>query len=138
MLGHPVETEFELYESTFLLYCPSTKNAPTVEKYCYSVDILPTILNLFGFEYDSRLLMGSDIFSEAEGLVVFNNKSYITDKGKYSAKSGTITPFSEDTFASEEEMKEYKKQMSAVVSNKFKMSAQILDQDYYGYLFGKE
>ena len=138
MLGHKVETEFELYESTFLLYCPSTKNAPTIEKYCYSVDILPTILHLFGFEYDSRLLMGSDIFSESEGLVIFNNKSYITDKGKYSAKKGVFTPFSEDTFASDEEMKEYAKQMSAIVSNKFKMSAQILEQDYYGYLFGKE
>ena len=138
MLGHPVETEFELYESCFLLYCPSTKDAPIVEKYCYSVDILPTILNLFGFEYDSRLLMGSDVFSEAEGLVVFNNKSYITDKGRYSAKSGRFTPFSEDTFESEEEMKDYAKKMSAVVANKFKMSAQILEKDYYGYLLGKD
>lgn len=138
MLGHKVDTEFELYESCFLLYCPSTKDAPTIEKYCYSVDILPTLLNLFGFEYDSRLLMGSDIFSNTEGLVIFNNKSFITDKGKYSAKSGKFTPFSDDAFESEEKMNEYVKQMSAVVSNKFKMSAQILDKDYYGYLLGKE
>ena len=110
----------------------------TVNKYCYSVDILPTILNLFGFEYDSRLLMGSDIFSETEGLVIFNNKSFITDKGRYSAKKGTFTPFSEDAFGSEDEMNSYVKQLKATVANKFKMSAQILEKDYYGYLLGKE
>ena len=82
--------------------------------------------------------MGSDIFCESEGLVIFNNRSFITDKGKYSAKKGSFTPFSEDAFSSEEEMKTYVKQMKAVVTNKFKMSAQILDKDYYGYLLGKE
>ena len=33
-----------------------------VNKYAGSLDILPTILNLFGIEFDSRLLMGTDIF----------------------------------------------------------------------------
>ena len=138
LLGHPVETQFELYESTFLLYCQSTQNAPVVEKYCYSVDILPTLLNLFGFEYDSRLLMGSDIFSTAEDLVIFNNRSYITNKGKYNAKTGVFTPHNENTFSSDEEMKEYVKNITAVVNNKFKMSTKILEEDYYRYLFGKD
>ncbi|MBQ1186607.1 MAG: sulfatase-like hydrolase/transferase [Clostridia bacterium] len=138
LLGHSVETQFELYESTFLLYCQSTQNAPVVEKYCYSVDILPTLLNLFGFEYDSRLLMGSDIFSTAEDLVIFNNRSYITDKGKYNAKTGVFTPHGENTFSSDEEMSEYVKNISAVVNNKFKMSTKILEKDYYRYLFGKD
>lgn len=139
LLGHPVETQFELYESCFLLYCQSTKDAPTVDKYCYSVDILPTLLNLFGFEYDSRLLMGSDIFSTAEDLVIFNNRSFITDKGKYNATTKEFTPFEDATFESETQMKDYVKQIKASVNNKFKMSAQILEKDYYGYIFkGKE
>ncbi len=139
LLGHPVETQFELFESCFLLYCQSTKDAPTVDKYCYSVDILPTLLNLFDFEYDSRLLMGSDIFSSADDLVVFNNRSFITNKGKYNAKTKEFTPHKDITFESEEQMKEYVKQMTAAVNNKFKMSAQILEKDYYGYIFkGKD
>ena len=138
MLGHPVETNFELYKSVFLLYCQSTKSPPTVEKYCYSVDILPTILNLFGFNYDSRLLMGSDIFSTAEDLVVFGNRSFITDKGMYNSKTGSFTSHTETRFESEDEKKAYVANMKAVVNNKFKMSAKILEEDYYGYLFGKE
>lgn len=139
ILGHPVETQFELFESCFLLYCQSTKDAPDIDKYCYSVDILPTILNLFDIEYDSRLLMGSDIFSTAEDLVVFNNRSFITDKGKYNAKTKEFTSHEDITFESEGQMKEYVSQMKATVNNKFKMSAQILEKDYYRYLLkGKD
>ena len=138
MLGHEVETQFELYESCFLLYCQGTKQPPRTTKYCYSVDILPTLLNLFGLEFDSRLLMGSDIFSTAEDLVIFNNRSFITDKGRYNAKTKEFTPSSQAVFHSEEELKEYVTQMQAVVNNKFKMSTQILEKDYYGYLFGKD
>ena len=138
LLGHPVETQFELYESVFLLYCQSTKNPPQVAKNCYSVDILPTLLNLFGFEYDSRLLMGTDIMSSEDELVVFGNRSFITDKGKYNSRTGSFTPHSNDAFASEEEKKAYIANIKAVVNNKFKMSAKILEEDYYGYLFGKE
>lgn len=138
MLGHQVETQFELYESCFLLYCPSTKDAPMVSKYCYSADILPTLLNLFGFEYDSRLLMGSDIFSTADDLVIFNSRSFITNKGRYNSSTKEFIPVSNDTFQSEEEMKKYLSSMQAVVNNKFKMSAQILEKDYYRYLLGED
>lgn len=137
LLGHEVEPQFELYESCFLLYCQSTKEAPTVDKYCYSVDILPTLLNLFGFEYDSRLLMGSDILSDTGGLVVFNNRSFITELGKYNATTKEFIPFDRSVFESEEEMDEYVSGVKAVVNNKFKMSTKVLEEDYYRYVFNK-
>lgn len=138
LLGRDVETEFELYKSCLLLYCQGTKNPPTVEKYCYSVDILPTLLNLFGLEYDSRLLIGNDILSTEQGLVIFSNGSFITDRGKYNATNGQFTAFQGQEFASDEEKKEYVKNLRAIVNNKFKMSTKILEKDYYGYLFGKK
>ena len=58
-----------------------------VEKPCCSLDILPTLSNLFGVPYDSRLLMGRDIFSDAEPLIVFSNHSFITDRGRFIAAS---------------------------------------------------
>jgi phosphoglycerol transferase MdoB-like AlkP superfamily enzyme len=134
MLGHEVDTSFELYESCWLLYCQGTSNPPKVDKYCYSVDILPTILNLFGFEYDSRLLMGSDVMSTEEGLVVFSNRSFITELGRYDSTTREFTPVSDDIFESEEAMNKYVNGMIAVVNNKFKMSAKILEKDYYAYV----
>ncbi len=136
LLGRSVETTFELYESTWLLYCPSTENAPVIDKYCYSIDILPTLLNLFGFEYDSRLLMGSDVLSTSSGLVIFNDRSFITDMGKYNSSTGKFTLFKGKSFETEQAQKDYVLGMKNLVNNKFKMSAKILEEDYYRYLFG--
>lgn len=137
ILGHDVDPTFELYESCFLLYCQSTENAPTVDKYCYSVDILPTIFNLFGMEYDSRLLMGNDIMSTEPGLVIFSDRSFITDMGKYDSRKGIFTLHEGKSFNSDEEKAAYVDGMKATVNNKFKMSAKILEKDYYGYIFDK-
>lgn len=137
LLGHPVETNFELYESVWLLYCQGTKDAPTVEKPCCSVDMLPTVLNLFGFEYDSRLIMGSDVLSNSGGLVIFGNRSFITDMGKYNTQTGEFKLAEGKSFADEEEKNAYISGVRSIVNNKFTMSKQILEEDYYGYVFGK-
>jgi phosphoglycerol transferase MdoB-like AlkP superfamily enzyme len=136
VLGHDVDTTFELYKSNFILYCQGTKDAPTIDKYCYSVDILPTMLNLFGFEYDSRLLMGSDILSTSNQLVIFLDRSFITERGMYDAGDKTFTLFEGvEEFENEEEEEKYINAYKSIVNNKFQVSAKIIETDYYGYLF---
>lgn len=92
----------------------------TVDKLCSNMDILPTLLNMFGFEYDSRLFMGKDIFSPSEGFVVFKDKDWISEKGKRSQLLG--------------EDDEYVRKMDRKVAQMFNFSALILDKDYYSYL----
>lgn len=137
LLGHDVDTTFELYESTFILYCQGTKDAPTVNKNCSAIDILPTILNLFGFEYDSRLLIGTDIMSTSECVVQFLDRSFITSMGKYDAGKKEFTLHEGMSFESEEQKEQYIKNVRSIVNNKFKMAAGIIETDYYGYLFKK-
>lgn len=138
LLGHDVDTTFELYKSNFILYCQGTKDAPTIDKYCQTIDILPTMLNLFGFEYDSRLLMGNDILSTANQLVIFSDRSFITERGMYDKGKKEFTLFEgAEPFASEDEEKEYISGYQSIVSNKFRISAKMLETDYYGYVFGK-
>ncbi len=128
-LGHNVDPVFELYKSSLIIYRPGMK-PETVDKYCSSLDIIPTLSNLFGLEYDSRLLMGRDIFSDAAPLVIFKNRSWITDKGKYDADSGTFFPHESSTEVSES----YLKGIHNRVENKFTYSRLILEKDYYRYL----
>ncbi len=134
LLGHPVEETFELYKSNFILFCGGTENAPVIDKYCSSLDILPTLLNLFGFEYDSRLLMGRDILSDSEPLVILSDHSFITSKGKYNATTKEFYSFSSDTFKSEDEVALYVENLKNIVNNKFTVSAEILEEDYYNYI----
>ena len=117
--GHKIDEEYEIYESAFLLWTPDME-PETVDKLCSNMDILPTLLNMFGFEYDSRLFMGKDIFSPSEGFVVFKDKDWISEKGKRSQLLG--------------EDDEYVRKMDRKVAQMFNFSALILDKDYYSYL----
>ena len=92
----------------------------------YSLDILPTLSNLFGLEYDSRLLPGRDVFSEEEPLVYWPNGSWKTDKGYYNANNGTFTP--NEGLEVEEG---YVERIKALVSNKQTFSRGVQNYNYY-------
>lgn len=134
ILGREIETNFELYKSTAIIYSPSMSEPVTVDKYCSSLDLLPTISNLLGLEFDSRLLMGRDIFSDSEQFVVFQNRSWITKRGMYNTETKEFTAFSGYEFENEQLRQEYILNMNKQVSNKFKVSAMMLDNDYYSYV----
>ncbi|MDE6108220.1 MAG: LTA synthase family protein, partial [Oscillospiraceae bacterium] len=76
--GGPLDMRFELYRSTLILWSGDMEEPIIIDKPCASLDILPTLSNLFGLEYDSRLLMGRDILSDSPGLVILSDRSFIT------------------------------------------------------------
>lgn len=116
-----------------LIWSPSMKEKVVVDKYCSSLDILPTVSNLMGIEYDSRLLAGRDALSDSEALVVFKDKSFITDKIKYNALTGKITNISE-----EEVDEAYINKKIQEVRDRFTYSKAILDNDYFNKVLPKE
>ena len=105
----------------------------TVEEPVFSLDVLPTLSNLFGLTYDSRLLAGRDALSDEEPLVFWNNLSWVTKDAKYDARHGTYT-HAEDL----KEPQEYRKRIDEKVKNKILLSRTIIDTDYYGLLFGPD
>lgn len=129
--GHELESNFELYRNNLIIWSGSMEEGKNivVDKPCYSLDILPTIANMLGVEYDSRIMMGRDIFSDTEGLVIFPNRSWITDTCMYNAKTGEVT-----SLTGEQVSDEYVSSIKKIVSNKLKISRQIVDVDYYSYL----
>ena len=130
LLGHEVETNFELYENQCIIYKPGMK-AETIDEPCSSMDLLPTLSNLFGLEFDSRLYMGRDIFSDAEPFVMFQNRSWITDKAMYNASTKEVI-----SLTGEEISSDYVKAHSKDLNNRFTVSARVLDYDYWRILFG--
>ena len=105
-----------------------------MDEYCCNVDILPTILNLWGFEYDSRMLAGTDVFSDGTHAAVLVNKSFLTDKVWFDANKGEIR-----YMVPENEIPEgYIENMNRLIETKYAISADILNKAYYNYVFGKE
>ena len=131
LAGHEVESAFELYKSTFVIWKYGMEHT-VVDKVCSSIDVLPTISNLFGLEYDSRLLMGSDIFAPEGNVVILSNRSWITDIASYNAVTGKVT-----SFTGAEISDEYVDTVNVIVKQKFVYSVKILENDYWGVVFGK-
>ena len=104
-----------------------------VDKVGSEPDVLPTMLNLFGKEYDSRLLMGQDLLSDSEGLVVLANRSWITDKAKYNSITGELS-IKDGGTVSEAYLNKY----NNLVDNQFKISNMVLQNNYYKKLFGEK
>lgn len=57
-------------------------------------DVLPTIANMFGFDY--KYALGNDIFSGNEKIVVFPNGDVLTNKGFYNNLREEYIPLTEE------------------------------------------
>ncbi len=98
-----------------------------------SLDVLPTLLNLYGIGFDSRLLPGRDVFADTQPLVFWNTFEWVTERGRYDWRERTFYPaegFEDDPA--------YVENISRVVANKLEMSRVIVETDYYRMLFGNE
>ena len=96
-----------------------------------SLDILPTLCNLFGVEWDSRLYVGRDVLSDALPLVFFGNYDWKTDLGYYSSTSKIFTPTDENAVIPED----YVEKISSMVRNRMTFSKSVLSHDYYTHVY---
>ncbi len=126
------QSDLDLYKNGCIIY-KGGMEGQRVTKLSSHLDLLPTLSNLFGLEFDSRLYMGRDIFSDAPALVMFQNRSWITDYASYNASTKKYTYFTDM-----EVPKEYLDYIKSEVSNRFTISQRILDNDYWSILFPEE
>lgn len=131
LAGKSIDTTFEKYHNSFLCYIPNMQPVD-VDAYCCDMDILPTLLNLFGVSYDSRLLAGKDILSDSPHVAVLSDQSYLTDSFRYNAETGTAESYDGSPVDSAD-VQTY----SQYVNNAFSFSTQVLNNDYYAHVFAK-
>ncbi len=127
------DAKFDIHKNNLIIWSNTMKKNIKIDKIAENLDILPTILNLFGINYDSRLLIGKDILSDTDGLVILNDRSWITKYGKYNASTQKFTSLTE-----EEIPENYVNKINEIVANKFVISKNILDTNYYKHVFKEE
>ena len=136
LMGGDTDDPLEKYRSSLIVWNSAfaAENRVEVDTLCCQMDILPTLLNLFGVEYDSRLLMGRDIFSEGtERLVVFSDQSFISDYGRYLAAEDRFIA-NDGAFARVGQADSYAADTLIRVNRMFTASANVLYYDYYASL----
>jgi phosphoglycerol transferase MdoB-like AlkP superfamily enzyme len=128
------DIDYDIYSNSLIIWSASMKEPVQVDKICGQVDILPTISNLLGLEYDSRLLSGNDILSTTAPLVIFSSNSWLTDVGLYNRYTGKFT-LAQGVSMAPEQIEEYVNIMKKVVKNKINASVLVIERDYYNTVF---
>lgn len=126
LAGQTLDTTFEKYRNSFICYVPGLSENIVVDEYCSTADILPTLLNLFGVDYDSRLLAGTDVLSSGLHVAVLSDKSFLTKTFRYDAGTETVIPADESITVSDGLVKTYR----LYVDSRFQLSGNILNSDY--------
>ena len=133
------ELDISRYRNTLIMWCGSMETPVTVNTPCSAIDIVPTLSNLFGLEYDSRLLSGRDVFAQnfsvsqastCMPLVILptnRGNSWITAAGTYDAKTRTFTPNPGVTVADD-----YVDTVAALADAKFSYARLLIQYDYAG------
>ena len=104
----------------FIIWSKDTKHK-NIDTIMDSADILPTLANLFGLDFDLNNYMGSDVFSKNHEKFV-----YFPDGSWY---DGQI--YSNDISTSDKETLEYIKTTSKIVNSKIKINDEIILSDYF-------
>ncbi|MBQ3011283.1 MAG: sulfatase-like hydrolase/transferase [Oscillospiraceae bacterium] len=141
----PVDTEnrtMARYKNTLLLWCGSMEEPVIIDDPCSSIDIIPTLSNLFGLEYDSRLFSGRDILSTNYDVSNPNSpqpfvigadagigSSWVSLAGTYNASTKEFIP--SPGYEEYAENQDYIDAMCKKAKNMFKYSKNILAKDYY-------
>ena len=134
LYGNNVTDYFQRDHSRLILWCGCLENRDPiiVDSPTFSLDILPTLSNLFGTEFDSRLMVGRDVLSNAPALIFNMNYDWKTDLGTYYASRNEFVP-KDGTIAVPDS---YVSTIKAMVSNKMQYCSGVLETDYFRHIFG--
>lgn len=135
LAGKPLSDGMDMYRNSIILWNAAMEEAPVViDKACGSMDIIPTLLNLFGFSYDSRMYAGRDMLSDEEGMVIFNDRSFVTDGVIYKRKAKETIWLKDEAgndIIPDEEKEAYLEEKKQEVKERYQFSAYILQENYY-------
>lgn len=98
--------------------------AKTIDTYCTDIDIMPTLFNLYGIEYDKNTILGNDIFDERyDGFHFDSNWNISTNSYDYDLANGVYTRLDIDQQEADESLKRYMEYQE--------ISNYIFENDYF-------
>ncbi len=123
-------SKYDAYKNTLIIFSGAMEEPVYVNKVCSSIDILPTVLNLLGLPYDSRLISGRDILSDSPGLVFWADQSFLTDDFYYDATTNEITQTNKEIPIDKDTVEYWK----SYVADKYTAANGLNEYNYLKYL----
>lgn len=92
-----------------------------------TMDLVPTMANLFNLNFDPRMYLGVDLFSNEKAIVIFPTGSWVDSIGEYYSSNGTFHPYNEEVTYTDEEISA----LNQKVRNHFAVSEEIYKTNYF-------
>jgi len=122
------ETSLNIHNLPMMFYNPELEETH-VDSIMSSIDIMPTVANLFGLEdmeYDK--VMGKDVFNEnSQNTVWFQDSSFMTDDYYMDISDGQTIGYYNQQFNENDVLLHYNRLIHRSIINRF-----ILQNDYFG------
>ena len=114
----------------FVIYNSEMEESKVFTEYTTYINILPTLANLFGLDYDPRLYLGDDLLSkDYQSLVVFADGSWKNENAFYNASKNKIKYYTSDEYTDEEI-----KLINQTIDTKINISRDVIKNNYFEYL----
>ncbi len=134
LYGYEPKTQPQRDHNSLIIWTPfletlDEEDKIVVEEPVYTLDILPTLKNLFGIDYESRMFTGRDILSDMDPRVIWANSSWMTELGYYDSTEGSFYPKDENTTVPAKYIDEIKQK----VRDKISVARNFVNTDYYDF-----
>ena len=123
-----VQDPYWQYRNSFICWKGGMEEPIVCDSYGCTQDVLPTVLNLFGFDYDSRLMTGRDLLAPGEHLAVLKDGSFLTEGLYYDSVTGKAV-------WTTEEDPERLRLLTQTVKNQFQAASSLLVTNYAKFAY---
>jgi phosphoglycerol transferase MdoB-like AlkP superfamily enzyme len=117
--------EMDIHNVPMILVSNSYMLDEPVENYMSSIDIIPTVSNLFGLPLDYQAVFGTDALSTGEHIVRFSDMSFVSKDFRYESLSEQYI------IVDEAVTPEYLLEINFRILNDYKYNLLLLHYDYF-------
>lgn len=117
--------ELDIHNVPMMIVSDSNTLKGTQSTYMASIDIMPTVANLFGLDMNYQMVFGHDVYDLEENVIRFANGSFLSNKFSYDAMTQNYLS-SDDTISDT-----YIYNLNTSFINDYIYNVRILEYDYY-------
>ncbi|HOB25599.1 MAG TPA: sulfatase-like hydrolase/transferase [Bacilli bacterium] len=128
-LSYDTSLDMNAERVPFVIYNSEVTTGVKYHQYTTYVNILPTVANLFNLNYDPRVYMGTDLFSDDyNSMSVFADGSWKNEYAYYNASTGEVKYYKEHYSSSDIQ------RINSIIQAKLEMSSLAIETNYFNYL----
>ncbi|MFW5865141.1 MAG: sulfatase-like hydrolase/transferase, partial [Candidatus Izemoplasmataceae bacterium] len=124
------ETILNIHNVPMIIYNPALETAE-FENFFSTIDIMPTLANMFNLDLDYQAIMGDDAFNSKPNTVLFSSTSFLTDDYYYEVERDLFEYFDHGNIDITDT-----RPLLGEIFYRINVNNYVLNNDYFSELYG--